>query len=80
MSLTLLKREALKLPKAQRLKLASVLLDSVPAERPVSSYDEIERRAEEALSGKMKMVSAAESKVRIDRLISKNRKQKSLSS
>jgi len=35
MSLTLLKREALKLPKAQRLKLASVLLDSVPVERAV---------------------------------------------
>ena len=71
MSLTLLKREALKLPKAQRLKLASVLLDSVPTERTVPSYDEIERRADEALSGKVKMVSALESKVRIDRLISK---------
>jgi hypothetical protein len=71
MSLTLLKREALKLPKAQRLKLASVLLDSVPAERAVPSYDEIERRADEALSGKVKIVSAVESKARIDRLMSK---------
>jgi hypothetical protein len=71
MSLTLLKREALKLPKAQRLKLASVLLDSVPAERFVPSYEEIERRADEALSGKVKMVSANESKARIDRLMSK---------
>ncbi len=71
MSLTLLKREALKLPKAQRLKLASVLLDSVPTERAVPSYDEVERRADEVLSGKVKMVSAAESKVRIDRLMSK---------
>jgi hypothetical protein len=39
--------------------------------RPVPSYDETERRADEALSGKVKMLSAAESKVRIDRLMSK---------
>ena len=71
MSLTLLKREALKLPKAQRLKLAGVLLDSVPSERPGITYEEIERRADEALSGKVKMVSAAESKIRIDRLMAK---------
>jgi hypothetical protein len=71
MSLTLLKREALKLPKAQRLKLASALLDSVPAERTTPSYDEIELRADEALSGKVKMVSSLESKARIDRLMSK---------
>jgi hypothetical protein len=71
MSLALLKREALKLPKAQRLKLASVLLDSVPTKRAVPPYDEIERRGDEALSGRVKMVTAAESKVRIDRLMSK---------
>jgi hypothetical protein len=76
MRLTLLKREALKLPKAQRLKLASVLLESVPAERAVASYDEIERRADEALSGKVKMVSAAESKARTDRLMSKIKRER----
>jgi len=71
MSLTLLKREALKLPEAQRLKLASALFDSVPMERPVPSYEEIERRADEALSGKVKMISAVDSRTRVDRLMSK---------
>jgi putative addiction module component (TIGR02574 family) len=58
MSLTLLKREALKLPKAQRLKLASALLDSVPAERPADeellTLEELDRRAVELKSGKVK--------------------------
>ena len=62
MSLTLLKREALKLPKAQRLKLASVLLDSVPAERTIDeeplTIEEVDRRAEEMKSGKVKGIPA----------------------
>jgi len=37
----------------------------------VPSYGEIERRADEALSGKVKMVSAADSKARMDQLMSK---------
>ena len=43
--------------------------------RPPSapSYTEIERRAEEALSGTVKMISAQESRARIDRLISEMR-------
>ena len=71
MTLALLKQEALKLPKAQRLKLASALFESAPAPRPVPSFEEIERRAEEALSGKVKMISASESKARIGRLMAK---------
>ena len=62
MSLTLLKREALKLPKAQRLKLASVLLDSVPAERAIDeeplTIAELDRRADEMKSGKVKGIPA----------------------
>ena len=71
MTLSLLKREAMKLPKSQRLKLASMLLESAPSPRPVPSFDEIERRADEALSGKVKMISASESKARIDLLMAK---------
>ena len=71
MTLALVKREALKLPKSQRLKLAGVLLESAPAQRAVPSFEEIERRADEALSGKVKMISAHESKARIRRLMSK---------
>jgi len=71
MTLSLLKREAMKLPKAQRLKLASALFESAPAQRRNPSFDEIERRTDEALSGKVKMISAAESKARIDRLMAK---------
>jgi len=62
MSLTLLKREALKLPKAQRLKLASVLLDSVPVALPVDegllTMAELDRRADELKSGKVKGIPA----------------------
>jgi putative addiction module component (TIGR02574 family) len=62
MSLTLLKREALKLPKAQRLKLASVLLDSVPSERVIDeeplTIAELDRRADEMKSGKVKGIPA----------------------
>ena len=56
MSLTLLKREALKLPKAQRLKLASVLLDSVPADEEPLTMTEIDHRADEMKSGRVKGV------------------------
>ena len=62
MSLTLLKQEALKLPKAQRLKLASVLLDSVPAEGGISeeplTMAELDRRSDELKSGKVKGIPA----------------------
>ncbi len=71
MTLALLKKEALKLPKAQRLSLAGALLESAPAPRSIPSYDEIEERAEEALSGKVKMISAEESSARIERLMAK---------
>ena len=58
MSLTLLKQEALKLPKAQRLKLASVLLDSVPADEEPLTIAELDRRSDEMKSGKVKGIPA----------------------
>ncbi len=75
MSLTLLKREALKLPKAQRLKLASVLFDSVSAEKAVDeeplTMAELDRRSDELKSGKVKGIPSDVVKNRIDRLMSK---------
>ncbi len=59
MSLTLLKREALKLPKAQRLRLASVLLDSVPSDEESLTMAELDRRADEMKSGKVKGIASA---------------------
>ena len=62
MSLSVLKREALKLPQAQRLKLASVLFDSIPGHG--APDDEsltvagIDRRADELKSGKVKGVAS----------------------
>ena len=62
MSLTLLKREALKLPKAQRLKLASALIESVPIEPEIDeeplTIEEVDCRAEEMKSGKVKGIPA----------------------
>jgi len=59
MSLTLLKQEALKLPKAQRLKLASALLDSVPTAEEPLTLEELDRRADELKSGKVKGIPSA---------------------
>jgi hypothetical protein len=77
-SITQLKREALKLPKSQRLKLASLLFESAPAPRFAPSDEEIERRAEDALSGKVKMIPAHEAKARIDRLMAKIKRDRQL--
>jgi hypothetical protein len=52
--ITQIKREALKLPKSQRLKLASLFFESAPAPLFAPSDEEIERRAEDAFSGKVK--------------------------
>ena len=62
MSLTILKREALKLPKAQRLKLAGVLLESVPIARASDeeplTIAELDRRSDELKTGKVKGIPA----------------------
>ena len=62
MSLTLLKQAALKLPEAQRLKLVSALLESVAAEMLTDeerlTIAELDRRAAELKSGKVKGIPA----------------------
>ncbi len=61
-----------KLTKAQKMKLAGDLLkESFPGLRPAPTYDEIERRADEILSGKVRAISAEASKARIDGLMAR---------
>jgi hypothetical protein len=60
MTLTALKKEVLQLPKAQRVKLANALFESLPSARTGLSFEERERRAGEALSGSVTMIGADE--------------------
>jgi hypothetical protein len=60
MTLATLKKEVLRLPKSQRVKLANALFESLPPARGVLSFTERERRASEALAGSVKMTGADE--------------------
>ncbi len=72
MTLATIKKMTSRLTKAQKMRLAEDLLkESLPRIRPIPSYEEVERRAGEILSGKVKAVSAAASKARIDGLVAK---------
>ena len=55
-----LKKEVLRLPQAQRVKLANALFESLPSAREPLSFAEREKRAGEALSGSVKMIGADE--------------------
>jgi len=70
MTLATIKKMTSRLSKAQKLKLAGDLLaESFPDNRKEATFEEIERRADEILAGKVKPVSGVESKARIDRLM-----------
>jgi len=70
MTLAAIKKMTSRLSKAQKLKLAGDLLEeSLPVPLKGASFEEIEDRAEEVLSGKVKTITGAESKARIDRLM-----------
>ena len=58
MTLTAVKKMAFQLPEIQRVKLASALLASIPPHREPVTLAELERRAEEVESGKVKPVSS----------------------
>jgi hypothetical protein len=60
MTLAALKKEVLQLPIAQRLKLADAVYESLPSAREPLKFEELEKRADEALSGSAKMISAEE--------------------
>ena len=68
MTLTAVKKMAFQLPEIQRVKLASALLDSIPPHREPVTLEELERRAEEVESGKVKPVSSEKFDAHIARL------------
>ena len=67
-SLAELAREAVELPLQDRMKLANALLDSTPAFREPLTLEELEHRAEEVESGKVKPVSSGKFDAHITRL------------
>jgi len=58
MTLAALKKEVLRLPLNQRLKLAEAVYESVPSAHEPLPFEEMEKRADEALSGSVKMIPA----------------------
>jgi hypothetical protein len=56
MTLAAAKKLILKLPPQQRVKFAEALYDSVPVLRGSVGIEELERRAEEVISGKVKAI------------------------
>jgi putative addiction module component (TIGR02574 family) len=69
MTLATLKKAALRLPANQRVKLANALVESIPPHREAVTFEELERRADEVISGKVKAISSEEFDVGIDRLM-----------
>ncbi len=60
MTLAAVKKLAIKLPLRQRLKLAEAIYQSVPSPNKSVGLAELERRADEVLSGKVKAIDADE--------------------
>ncbi len=58
MTLAALKKEVLQLPLAQRIKLADAVYESLPSAREPLTLEELEKRADEALSGSVKVIPA----------------------
>ena len=76
MTLTALKKEVLRLPLAQRVKLANAVFESLPSVRGPLSFEERERRAEEALTGSVKMIPADEFHAGARKLVDKLARQR----
>jgi hypothetical protein len=76
MTLTALKKEVLRLPVEQRVRLANAVFESLPSAREALSFAERERRAEEALSGSVKMIGADEFHEGARKLIDKIARQR----
>ena len=68
-TLATLKKAALRLPESQRVKLANALVESIPAHRAAVTFEDIERRADEVISGRVKAVGSEEFDAGIDRLM-----------
>ncbi len=57
MTLAAVKKLAIKLPPAQRMKLADALLDTIPPMRKPVTLAELETRIDEVAAGKVKAIS-----------------------
>jgi putative addiction module component (TIGR02574 family) len=68
MTLAAVQKLAFQLPKRQRAKLVDALLNSITPHREPVTLDELERRADEVESGKVKAVSSREFDAHISRL------------
>ncbi len=68
MTPTAVKKRAFQLPAIQRAKPAGALWDSIPPYREPVTLEELERRAEEVESGKVRPVSSEEFDAQIARL------------
>lgn len=68
MTLAAIKKLAFQLPKADQVKLAGALLDRLPPYRKPVTLSELEHRADEVESGKVKPVSSAQFDAHIARL------------
>lgn len=69
MTLTALEKVVLDLPEDQRVKLANALFASLPPQREALKFAEMERRADEALSGEAEMIPAPEFHAGVKQLI-----------
>jgi putative addiction module component (TIGR02574 family) len=76
MTLTALRREVLQLPAAQRIKLVNAVFESLPPAREALSFAEMEKRADDALSGSVKMIDADEFHKDARKLIDKIARQR----
>jgi len=78
MTFALLKKAVLRLPENQRIRLANDLFSSIPPHREPATFEELERRADEVISGKVKTVSSREFDAGVDQLMGQfARKRKS---
>jgi len=80
MTLVTLKKAALKLPENQRMKLANALVESLPPHREAVTFEDLERRADEVISGKVKAVSSEAFDAGVDRLMQGFAQKSNLSS
>jgi putative addiction module component (TIGR02574 family) len=68
-TLATLKKAALQLPESQRVKLANALVESISPHREAVTFEDLERRADEVISGKVKAVTSEQFDAGIDRLM-----------
>jgi hypothetical protein len=71
MTLAALKKEVLRLPISQRVQVADAVFGSLPVLRPPLSFEEREKRADEALSSSATVIGADECYAGARKLIGK---------